>query len=83
METAAAGLIGGKQGIPPQPFDQRVVIRLSLTPSGMGFNNGRIIAERLNEAGYQMKAGKARTKDIYSGWRRQGNNIEMLRSVNV
>ena len=43
-----------------------------------GFDNGRIIAERLNEAGYQTKAGKAWDKDIYSAWKRQGRNAEKL-----
>ncbi|MDN0123908.1 hypothetical protein QVN60_12005, partial [Yersinia aleksiciae] len=45
-----------------------------------GFDNGRIIAEWLNEAGYQTKAGKAWDKDIYSAWKRQGNNADKLRS---
>ncbi len=43
-----------------------------------GFDNGHIIAERLNEAGYQTKAGKAWDKDIYSAWKRQGRNAEKL-----
>lgn len=78
METAAAALIGGKQGIPPQPYDQRVVIKIVADTIREGFNNGRIIAERLNEAGYQTKAGKAWDKDIYSAWKRQDDNTERL-----
>ncbi|EUC96645.1 hypothetical protein HMPREF1567_3523 [Providencia alcalifaciens PAL-2] len=35
-----------------------------------GIDNGRIIAERINEAGYQTKGGKAWDKDIYSAWKR-------------
>lgn len=78
MEIAAAALVGGKQGIPPRPYDQRVVIRIVADTIREGFNNGRIIAERLNEAGYQTKAGKAWDKDIYSAWKRQDDNTERL-----
>ena len=78
MEIAAAALIGGKQGIPPQPYDQRVVIKIVADTIREGFDNGRIISERLNEAGYQTKAGKAWTKDIYSAWKRQDDNTEHL-----
>ncbi|WP_206746141.1 hypothetical protein, partial [Escherichia coli] len=39
------------------------------------------IAERINEAGYQTKAGKAWDKDIYSAWKRQGSNAEKLKAV--
>ena len=74
METAAAALIGGKQGIPPLPYDEEAVIRIISETIRQGFDNGRIIAERLNEAGYQTKAGKAWDKDIYSAWKRQGNH---------
>ncbi|QPB79073.1 hypothetical protein EHE21_06630 [Proteus sp. GOKU] len=35
-----------------------------------GINNGRIIAKRVNEAGYQTKGGKAWYKDIHSAWKR-------------
>ncbi|MCM7275671.1 hypothetical protein M8O32_21180 [Enterobacter hormaechei] len=72
MEVAAAALIGGKQGIPPLPYDEEAVIRIASETIRQGFDNGRIIAERLNEAGYQTKAGKAWDKDIYSAWKRQG-----------
>ncbi|WP_145567322.1 hypothetical protein [Yersinia aleksiciae] len=44
-----------------------------------GFDNGRIIAERLNEAGYQTKVGKAWDKDIYSAWKRQGSNFNAIK----
>ena len=83
METAAAALIGGKQGIPPHPYDEAAVIQIVAGTIREGFDNGRVIAERLNEAGYQTKAGKAWDKDIYSAWKRQGSNLEMLRSVMV
>lgn len=72
METAAAALAGGKQGIPPHPYNEAAVIGIVATTIREGFDNGRIIAERLNEAGYQTKAGKAWDKDIYSAWKRQG-----------
>ncbi|HBZ16814.1 MAG TPA: hypothetical protein DEO73_13765 [Pantoea sp.] len=71
MEIAAAALIGGKQGIPPLPYDERAVIRIVEEAIAQGVDNGRIIAERLNEAGYQTKAGKAWDKDIYSAWKRR------------
>ncbi|WP_105577255.1 hypothetical protein [Cronobacter sakazakii] len=71
MEIAAAALIGGKQGIPPLPYDEQAVIRIIEEAIAQGFDNGRIIAERLNEAGYQTKAGKAWDKDIYSAWKRR------------
>lgn len=71
MELAAAALIGGKQGIPPLPYDEEAVIRIVSETIKHGFDNGRIIAERLNEAGYQTKAGKAWDKDIYSAWKRK------------
>ena len=66
METAAAALIGGKQGISPKPYSEANVIRIVSDTIREGFNNRRIIAERLNEAGYQTKAGKTWDKDIYS-----------------
>ncbi|MDI9766775.1 hypothetical protein QM327_09435 [Pantoea dispersa] len=74
MELAAAALIGGKQGIPALPYDELAVIRVVEQTIAQGFDNGRIIAERINEAGYQTKAGKAWDKDIYSAWKRQGNH---------
>ncbi|MDC6108681.1 hypothetical protein [Serratia rubidaea] len=75
MEVAAAALIGGKQGIPPLPYDELAVMRVVDETIAQGFDNGRIIAERLNKADYQTKAGKAWDKDIYSAWKRQGNHI--------
>lgn len=74
MELAAAALIGGKQGIPPLPYNEEAVIRIASETIRQGFDNGRIIAERLNEAGYQTKAGKAWDKDIYSAWKRQADH---------
>lgn len=71
MEIAAAALIGGKQGIPPLPYDEPAVTRIVEEAIAQGFDNGRIIAERLNSAGYQTKAGKAWDKDIYSAWKRK------------
>ncbi|STU98072.1 Uncharacterised protein [Klebsiella pneumoniae subsp. pneumoniae] len=78
MELAAAALAGGKQGIPPTPYNEAAVIGIVAETIWEGFDNGRIIAERLNEAGYQTKAGKAWDKDIYSSWKRQGHNAEKL-----
>lgn len=76
MEIAAAALIGGKQGIPPLPYDEPAVIRIVDEAIAHGFDNGRIIAERLNEAGYQTKSGKAWDKDIYSVWKRKSKTRE-------
>lgn len=78
METAAAALAGGKQGIPSHPYNEAAVIQIVAGTIREGFDNGRVIAERLNEAGYQTKAGKAWDKDIYSAWKRQGNNKESI-----
>lgn len=78
MEAAAAALAGGKQGIPPTPYNGAAVISIVADTIRQGFDNGRVIAERLNEAGYQTKAGKAWDKDIYSAWKRQGHNAERI-----
>lgn len=78
MEVAAAALAGGNQGIPPTLYNEAAVIGIVADTIREGFDNGRIIAERLNEAGYQTKAGKAWDKDIYSAWKRQGRNAEKL-----
>lgn len=78
MEIAAAALTGGKQGIPPHPYNEAAVLAVVAQTIREGLDNGRIIAERLNEAGYQTKAGKAWDKDIYSGWKRQGSNADKL-----
>lgn len=46
-----------------------------------GLENRCVIAERLNEAGYQTKAGKAWDKDIYSAWKRQGGTSAKISVV--
>ena len=81
LETAAAALGGGKQGIPPHPYNQAAVVAVAAQTIREGFDNGRIIAERLNEAGYQTKAGKAWDKDIYSAWKRQGDNNQKIATI--
>lgn len=78
MEVAAAALVGGKQGIPPQPYNETAVIGIVADTIRQGLDNGRIIAERLNEAGYQTKAGKAWDKDIYSAWKRHSRHADKL-----
>ncbi len=78
MEVAAAALAGGKQGIPPIPYNETAVIGIVADTIREGLDNGRIIAERLNEAGYQTKAGKAWDKDIYSAWKRNRNHADKL-----
>lgn len=81
MEVAAAALIVGKQGVPGLPYDEGAVIRIASEAIKQGYDNGRIISERLNDAGYQTKAGKAWTKDIYSAWKKQANHAEKLAKV--
>ncbi|MBU5414559.1 hypothetical protein [Serratia ureilytica] len=78
METAAAALIVGRSGIPPHPYNEKAVIAIVAQTIGEDLDNGRIIAERLNDAGYQTKGGKAWDKDIYSAWKRQGNNSLLI-----
>ncbi|AKL42419.1 hypothetical protein DMW62_21705 [Serratia marcescens] len=78
METAAAALIVGRSGIPPHPYNEKAVIAIVAQTIGEGLDNGRIIAERLNDAGHQTKDGKAWDKDIYSAWKRQGNNSLLI-----
>lgn len=70
METAAAALVVGKQGIPPHPYNEAAVVSVVAQTIRDGLDNGRIISERINAAGYQTKAGKAWDKDIYSAWKR-------------
>lgn len=74
IEVAAAALAGGKQGIPSQPYNEAAVLQIVADTIREGLDNGRIIAERLNDAGYQTKMGKAWDKDIYSAWKRHGSN---------
>lgn len=57
METAAAALIVGRSGIPPHPYNEKAVIAIVAQTIEEDLDNGRIIAERLNEAGYQTKGG--------------------------
>ena len=77
----AAALIGGKQGIPPHPYNEQAVIAIVAQAISEGFDNGRIISERLNEAGYQTRAGKAWDKDIYSAWKRQKDNLHKVSAL--
>ncbi|MFS3261497.1 hypothetical protein ACK6R6_21375, partial [Escherichia coli] len=55
MEKAAASLIAGKPNIPPKPYNETAVIKIIADTIQQGFDNGRVIAERINEAGYQTK----------------------------
>mgnify|MGYP005938034875 CR=1 FL=1 len=75
---AAAALAGGKQGIPPIPYNETAVIGIVADTIREGLDNGCIIAERLNEAGYQTKAGKTWGKDIYNAWKRNRNHADKL-----
>lgn len=59
----------------PTPYNEAAVIAIVVDTIKQGFDNGRIIAERINEAGYQTKAGRAWDKDIYSAWKRSGNRL--------
>lgn len=86
MEVAAAALAGGRWPVanrvyPPQPYNETAVIGIVADTIRQGLDNGRIIAERLNEAGYQTKAGKAWDKDIYSAWKRHSSHADKLEAA--
>ena len=70
MEKADAVVVVGRQEIPPHLYNETAVLAVVVQKIRDGFDNGRIIAERINAAGYQTKAGKAWDKDIYSTWKR-------------
>ncbi len=70
LESSVASLIAGKAGIPPYTYNESAVVSVVNLVLSEGVDNGRIIAERINEAGYQTKGGKAWDKDIYSAWKR-------------
>lgn len=80
MEKAAAALIGGKQDIPPHPYNESAVIAVAAQTIREGLDNGRIIAQRINDAGYQTRAGKAWDKDIYSAWKRRDGIADKLKA---
>lgn len=40
-----------------------------------------MIAQRINEAGCQTRAGKAWNKDIYSAWKRQDDTATKIAAV--
>ncbi|MEG0279835.1 MAG: hypothetical protein RR510_14570 [Morganella sp. (in: enterobacteria)] len=70
LESAAASLIVGKADIPPHAYNEPAIVAVVNQVLSEGVDNGRVIAERINEAGYQTKSGKAWDKDIYSAWKR-------------
>lgn len=70
LESSVASLIAGKADIPPYTYNESAVVSVVNLVLSEGIDNGRIIAERINEAGYQTKGGKAWDKDIYSAWKR-------------
>lgn len=78
MEVKVAALAGDKQGITPTLYNEAALIGVVTDTIREWFDNCRVIAERLNEASYQTKAGKAWDKDIYSIWKRQRHNAEKL-----
>lgn len=73
MESVAASLIAGKADTPPHAYNEPAIVAVVNQALSEGIDNGRVIAERINEAGYQTKAGKAWDKDIYSAWKRHKN----------
>jgi len=79
LESSVASLIAGKADIPPYTYNESAVVSVVNSVLSEGVTNGRIIAERINEAGYQTKAGKAWDKDIYSAWKRYKNIAGKLR----
>ncbi|HAT1528724.1 TPA: hypothetical protein I8W52_003962 [Morganella morganii] len=70
LESAAASLIAGKADTPPHAYNEPAIVAVVNQVLSEGLDNGRVIAERINEAGYQTKTGKAWDKDIYSAWKR-------------
>ena len=57
MEVAAAALAGGQAGSLTL-YNEAALIGIVTDTIREWFDNDRVIAERLNEAGYQSKAGK-------------------------
>lgn len=78
LESSVASLIAGKADIPPYTYNESAVVSVVNSILSEGVANGRIIAERINEAGYQTKAGKAWDKDIYSAWKRHKDITDKL-----
>lgn len=78
LESSVASLIAGKADIPPYTYNESAVVSVVNSVLSEGVTNGRIIAARINEAGYQTKAGKAWDKDIYSAWRRHKDIVNKL-----
>ncbi|MBU3053305.1 hypothetical protein [Proteus mirabilis] len=78
LESSVASLIAGKADIPPYTYNESAVVSVVNSVLSEGVANGRIIAERINEAGYQTKAGKAWDKDIYSAWKRHKDITDKL-----
>ena len=78
LESSVASLIAGKADIPPYTYNESAVVSVVNSVLSEGVTNGRIIAERINEAGYQTKAGKAWDKDIYSAWKRHKDITDKL-----
>ncbi|HID7801612.1 TPA: hypothetical protein ACXIBI_000948 [Proteus mirabilis] len=78
LESSVASLIAGKADIPPYTYNESAVVSVANSVLSEGVTNGRIIAEQINEAGYQTKAGKAWDKDIYSAWKRHKDITDKL-----
>lgn len=64
LESAAASLIAGKADIPPHAYNEPAIVAVVNQVLPESADNGRVTAERINEAGDQTKAGKVRHKDI-------------------
>ncbi|MCX3072416.1 hypothetical protein OSB95_04040 [Providencia stuartii] len=84
LESSVASLIAGKADIPLYTYNESAVVSVVNLVLPEGIDNGRIIAERINEAGYQTKGGKAWDKDIYSAWKRHKDIVgEVNFSINL
>ncbi len=70
LESSVASLVAGKADIPPHAYNEPAIVAVVNQVLSEGIDNGRVIAERINKAGYQTKAAKAWDKDIYSTWKR-------------
>ncbi len=69
-----AFLIAGKA----DTYNETAIISVVNLVLSEGIDNGRIIAERINDAGYQTKGGKAWDKDIYSAWKQHKDIVNKL-----
>lgn len=74
-------LITGKTDIPSYTYNESAVVSVVNLVLSEDIDNGRIIVERINEAGYQTKGGKGWDKDIYSAKKRFRETHSIIKHV--